>query len=107
VSMHKEGQRDRRALEALAIVASAIGEPKARARIKADRRAGIQAALSREKREITDLPEDVVAFFDGLSEEELDTLGKLQETMLAARDKGFPSLTEEVEVNPLHTLAKL
>jgi hypothetical protein len=107
VSIQKEGQRDRRALEALAIVASAIGEPKARARIKTDRRAGIQAALAREKREITDLPEDVVAFFEGLSEDELETLGKLQETMLAARDKGFPSLAEEVEVNPLHTLAKL
>jgi hypothetical protein len=107
VSYQKEGQRDRRALEALAIVATAIGEPKARQRIKADRRGGISAALAREKREITDLPEDVVAFFEGLSEDELETLGKLQETMLAARDKGFPSLAEDVEVNPLHTLAKL
>ena len=48
-----------------------------------------------------------MAFFEGLSEDELETLGKLQETMLAARDKGFPSLAEDVEVNPLHTLAKL
>ena len=58
-----------------------------RQRSKADRRGGIQAALAREKREITDLPEEVVAFFEGLSEDELETLGKLQETMLAARDK--------------------
>ena len=48
-----------------------------------------------------------MAFFEGLSEDELETLGKLQETMLAARDKGFPSLAEDVEVNPIHTLGKL
>ena len=48
-----------------------------------------------------------MAFFEGLSEDELETLGKLQETMLAASEKGFPSLAESVEVNPIHTLAKL
>jgi hypothetical protein len=107
MSRHKEGTRDRRALEALAIVATALGEPKSRQRIKADRRAGITHALAREKREISDLPEEVVAFFEGLSDDELETLGRLQATMVSVRDKGFPSLSEDVEVNPMHTLGKL
>lgn len=107
MSRQKEGTRDQRALEALAIVATALEEPKARQRIKSDRRAGITHALAREKREITDLPEEVVAFFEGLSDDELETLAKLQATMAGVRDKGFPSLSEEVEVNPFHTLGKL
>jgi hypothetical protein len=99
--------KDRRALEALAILADAITDSGTRRRIHEDPRKAIEEALAKDDRSIGDLPDDVVAFFEKLSKEELKTLADLQETMAGVRDKGFPSLSEVVEVNPSYTVSKL
>jgi hypothetical protein len=99
--------RDQRALVALAIVAEALAEATTRDRLKKDLRTTLSEVLAREKREIGDLPDEVVEFFANLSSEELEALAKLQSTMTGLKDKGFASLVEEVEVNPKFTLAKL
>jgi hypothetical protein len=100
-------QRDQRALEALAIVAEALAQAETRDRLNKDLRTTLSEVLKREKREIGDLPDEVVEFFANLSPEELEALAKLQSTMTTLKDKGFASLVEEVEVNPKYTLAKL
>jgi hypothetical protein len=99
--------RDQRALEALAIVAEAITEPRTRDRLRKDLRATLSEELRRENRDVDDLPDEVIEFFASLSEEELEALAKLQSTMTALKEQGFASLVEEVEVNPKFTLAKL
>jgi hypothetical protein len=103
----EKDSREQRALEALAIVAEAITEPRTRDRLNKDLRSTLSDVLAREKRDVDDLPEEVLEFFANLSEEELETLAKLQTTMTGLRGKGLASLSEEVEVNPLFTLAKL
>jgi hypothetical protein len=103
----EKDSREQRALEALAIVAEAITEPRTRDRLNKDLRSTLSDVLAREKRDVDDLPEEVLEFFANLSEEELETLAKLQTTMTGLRGKGFASLSDEVEVNPLFTLAKL
>ena len=99
--------RDQRALEALAIVAEAITEPKTRDRLRKDLRTTLSEELGRHNRDVDDLPNEVLEFFASLSEEELEALAKLQSTMTALKEQGFASLVEEVEVNPRFTLAKL
>jgi len=99
--------RDQRALEALAIVAEAITEPKTRDRLRKDLRTTLSEELRRENRDVDDLPNEVLEFFASLSEEELEALAKLQSTMTSLKEQGFASLVEEVEVNPRFTLAKL
>jgi hypothetical protein len=104
---YSDEDKDRRALEALAILAQAITEAATRRRFQENPRDAIEEALAKDGRSIGDLPDDVVAFFEKLSKEELKTLADLQETMAGIRDKGFPSLSEVVEVNPSYTLGKL
>jgi hypothetical protein len=107
MSIENTDERDQRALQALAIIAEAIADPESRKRIKADRRGGISDALGQHGRDIGDLPEELLAFFANLADEEIDTLAKLQTTMAGLSEKGFPSLSENVPGKPFHTLAKL
>ena len=107
--------RDRVALEALALIANAITDESQRERFQSDPESVLRDAFLMEAGEegpskvdewIENVPEEVLSFFTSLTDDELQTLAKLQTAMVALRP-GFPSLSEDVPVDDPATLGKL
>jgi hypothetical protein len=107
--------RDPVALQALALLANLTTSPASRHQLSENPEEALiqafqNAGKSREEAEakVAEVPEEVLGFFADLSTQELQLLGRLQRTMTTARMKAdFPSLSEDVDINPPASLGKL